>query len=304
MKNNVNTNFAKIVCASPSSRADSFLSDHFGRSRSYFASLIEGGHVTINGRIPKKSDSVKPGDEIVVSFPVEPAPDITPKEMDFDVLVDNRRYAIINKPAGVTVHPAPGHYDDSLVNGLLHRFNIEDDPDGFRPGIVHRLDKDTSGLLLIAKDRDAREALSALFSSREIKKYYMALASGKPKFTFTSIDAPIARDRLHRKRMCVDPSGRNAKTDVTVKEVFKNAFLADILLHTGRTHQIRVHMKHIKHPLLGDELYGGKGCAALFHRQALHAYRIAFSDPFTGEDVDISIPLPEDMLSLIKRIDR
>jgi 23S rRNA pseudouridine1911/1915/1917 synthase len=157
---------------------------------------------------------------------------------------------------------------------------------------VHRLDKDTSGLLIVAKDQQARERLSRLFHDRKVEKYYMAVACGVPKFTQTTVEAPIGRDKKHRQRMAVTMDGRAARTAVTVRQQFQNTFLADIQLFTGRTHQIRVHMKHLGHPLAGDLLYGG---AKLFDRQALHAYRLAFADPFTGENVDVSIDLPEEM---------
>lgn len=302
MGQKVNGETEFITAESPASRLDSFLAAHYGQSRSYFAALIEDGHISVNGAAPKKSDKVKTGDRISVTFPPEVLPDISPREMQFDIVYETLRYAIINKPAGVTVHPAPGHYNDSLVNGLLHRFAIADESPDFRPGIVHRLDKDTSGLLIVAKDRRAREVLSSLFSARNIKKKYTAVAWGMAKFKSITVDEPIGRDKIHRKRMCVSPEGRPAKTDITVMEQYKNAFLADILLHTGRTHQIRVHMKHLNHPLLGDELYGGKACAALLHRQALHASAVEFIDPFNDQCVKVEIPLPDSIAELLKKL--
>ncbi|MDR2870816.1 MAG: RluA family pseudouridine synthase [Deferribacteraceae bacterium] len=281
------------------SRTDNFLSMQTGKSRSQIAALIDAGLVLVNGKPARKAATVKLGDVFELSILPEPIPDISPREMPLDIIYNGKRYAIINKPAGIAVHPAPGHYDDSLVNGLLHAFQIEDNEAGFRPGIVHRLDKDTSGLLIIAKDRDAREIFSKLFQDRQIEKYYMAIAGGTPTFKETIIEAAIARDKKHRQRMAVSEDGRAAKTKVHVEKILKNAFLADIQLFTGRTHQIRVHMKHIKHPLAGDTLYGGK---IDFPRQALHAYKLCFIDPFTEEKVEYSAALPKDMEELIERL--
>ncbi len=285
-------------------RADTFLSEKLGQSRSYVANLIEGGHVLINGEVPRKSASVKRGDAIHVVLPKEALPDITPKEIPFDIIIDTQRYAIINKPAGIAVHPAPGHYGDSLVNGLLHAFKIDDEEGAFRPGIVHRLDKDTSGLLIVAKDRQAREILSRMFHDRLIDKYYLAIASGVPRFKNTFVDAPIGRDKKHRQRMAVCENGRAARTEITVKEQYSGAFLADIRLYSGRTHQIRVHMKHLGHPLLGDTLYGGTREAALFGRQALHAYKLEFNDPFTDSKISAGAELPADMAELREKLNK
>ncbi|GAB7141035.1 RluA family pseudouridine synthase [Deferribacterales bacterium RsTz2092] len=286
-------------------RVDSFLAVKTGKSRSYISQLIKGGYVLLRGVPPRKSDVVANGDTFELTFPPEPDIDLTPREIPFDIIYDSPRYAVINKPAGVVVQPAPGHLNDSLVNGLLYAFNITDDmgdkKGGFRPGIVHRLDKDTSGLMLVAKDRDSREILSKLFHDRLINKYYVAIAMGKPRFQEMLINEPIARDKIHRQRMCIDTGGRTAKTGVKVSKLFVNSFMADIRLYTGRTHQIRIHFKHIGHPLLGDSLYGGASAARLFHRQALHSYKIEFVDPFAGKPVSYTAPLPEDMQELITR---
>ena len=292
----------EFTADSGAKRIDAFLSERLGQSRSYIAALITEGHILVNGKAPRKSDSVKAGDLFKVVFAEEKAPDITPKEIQFDIITDNSRYAVINKPAGIAVHPAPGHYDDSLVNGLLHAFKIDDEEGAFRPGIVHRLDKNTSGLLIVAKDRQARETLSRMFHDRLINKYYLAIASGVPRFKHTFIDFPIGRDERHRQRMAVRENGRPARTEIAVKEQYKNAFLADIRLYSGRTHQIRVHMKHIGHPLLGDTLYGGTRETAFFSRQALHAYKLEFTDPFSGEEVCVSAGLPEDMAELLAKL--
>lgn len=294
-----------LTASTASKRADIYLASVYDASRSYFTRLLEEGLILVNGQKPKKSQDIKEGDSITVTFPKEELPDLSPKEMSINVLFETDRYAVIDKPAGVAVHPAPGHYDDSLVNGLLHKFSIDDEDAGYRPGIVHRLDKDTSGLLIIAKDRKCREVISTMFQNRQIDKYYKAVCFGVPRFRSIIIETEIARDSIHRKRMqVVKEGGKHAKTQVKVAEIFskKKAFLADIKLFTGRTHQIRVHMAYLKHPLLGDELYGSKTCSNIFHRQALHAARLQFTDPFTSANIDISSPLPEDITLLIKSL--
>ncbi|MDR0453734.1 MAG: RluA family pseudouridine synthase [Deferribacteraceae bacterium] len=292
----------EFTADSEAKRVDAFLSAFLGLSRSYAAILISEGHILMNGKSPRKSDGVKAGDSFKVVFPKEKIPDITPKEIPFDIIFDTARYAVINKPAGIAVHPAPGHYDDSLVNGLLHAFNINDEEGAFRPGIVHRLDKDTSGLLVVAKDRQARETLSRLFRDRQMNKYYMAVASGIPRFVHTVVDTPIGRDRKNRQRMAVCEDGRPARTGITVKEQYKNAFLAEISLYSGRTHQIRVHLKHIGHPLLGDSVYGGTRETAFFVRQALHAHKLEFTDPFSDKEISVRAKLPEDMAELLAKL--
>ena len=289
----------EFTADSEAKRVDVFLSDKFKQSRSYFANLISDGRVLMNGKQPRKSDGVRTGYTFSVEFPKEKMPDITPKEIPFEITFDSARYAIINKPAGITVHPSPGHYEDSLINGLLYAFNINDDKEAFRPGIVHRLDKDSSGLLVVAKDRQARETLSRLFHDRLIDKYYLAIACGAARQKRLLIDAPIGRDKKNRQRMAVCEGGRPARTEITVVEQYKTAFLADIRIYSGRTHQIRTHLKYIGHPLLGDKLYGGnRGTGDLISRQALHAYKLEFVDPFTKEKISVSAELPKDMAEL------
>lgn len=270
-----------------------------GAARTIISDLISAGLFFVNGRVPKKSDKIKTGDVIEVHFQPEKMPDLTPKNIPFDIVIDMPFYAVIDKPAGLTVHPAPGHYDDTLVNALLFAFNIDDSENGVRPGIVHRLDKDTSGLLVVAKNAAARGKLSRLFGDRLIEKKYLAICKGSPKFDEKRVEAPLGRDTVNRKRMAVRASGgKEAVSVFRVLERYNGAFLAEVSIYTGRTHQIRVHATYIGHPIIGDVIYGGKGLFG-FGRQALHSHKIAFNDPDTGERISASSNLPQDMLDLI-----
>lgn len=282
-------------------RADTCGARLSGATRCLISSLIEDGFFFINGKIPKKSDKVKIGDKIEIRFQPEKLPDLTPKEIDFKILLNTDNFAIIDKPANLTVHPAPGHYDNTLVNGLLYAFNIKDNDNGFRPGIVHRLDKDTSGLLIIAKNSDARSKLSQIFSDRKITKKYLAICRGIPRFQEKTINSPIGRDKYNRKKMSINENGRQALSIFRVKEIYKNAFLAEVEILTGRTHQIRVHASSIGHSLIGDTLYGGKDNFN-FGRQALHSYYLKFTEPFENKLISITSEMPTDMVNLIDRL--
>jgi 23S rRNA pseudouridine1911/1915/1917 synthase len=281
-------------------RADAALAEKLKISRSYAAALIEGGYILVDGKTIKKSGHINLGALISVEFPQEEAPNLTPKDVPFDILLNEPNYAVINKPSGIPVHPGAAHFNDTLVNGLLFKLQINDEAAGVRPGVVHRLDKDTSGLMIVTKNREAREVFSKLFSERRIDKYYLCIAHGKIKERELVIDAPIGRDKIHRKRMGIFPDGRASRSEVKVLKEYDRGFLAEVKLCTGRTHQIRVHFKHIKHPLMGDELYGGK--RDYISRQALHSYRLIFTDPFSHKQVDISADIPVDMKELLEKL--
>ncbi len=226
--------------------------------------------------------------------------DLTPKEIPLDVIYDSKWYAVINKPSGLVVHPAPGNNSDTLVNGLLAKFNIDDD-EMVRPGIVHRLDKDTSGLLIVAKNRDVRQKISELFQQREVKKIYIAVCLGNPSKDFYHVDNNIGRSHIDRKKMSVvSEGGKRAISDVKVLSKGKELFLASVRIYTGRTHQIRVHMAHLGYPIVGDSLYGGNNVMKFgIDRQALHAYYISFFDPFLNRNVSFTAPLPSDICDII-----
>lgn len=270
-------------------------------SRSLISNLFDKDLIKLNGQIVKKSTKVKSGDTISIIFPPEELPDLTPKNIPFEILLDKENYAVINKPAGLTVHPAPGNYSDTLVNALLYTFTIEDEDNDFRPGIVHRLDKDTSGIMIIAKNAKYRMKLSELFSNRNVRKIYTAICMGRPDFVEKTIIAPIGRDKYNRQKMAVTENGKYAKSIFTVKEKYKSSFLAEVEIFTGRTHQIRVHASSMKHSLVGDILYGGKEMYG-FNRQALHSSYIEFCDPDTNELIKITSQMPKDMVELREKL--
>lgn len=282
-------------------RADAACARLSGKSRSYILSLFENNLVLINNKVAKKSAKLKAGDIIHLTFPDEKQIDLTPKNIPFDIVYNNDNFAVINKPAGLTVHPAPGNFDNTLVNALLYTFKIEDEDNDFRPGIVHRLDKDTSGLMIIAKNTDYRMKLSKLFSERAVTKKYLAICCGVPNFIEKTIEAPIARDKYNRQKMAVNNDGKYAKSHFKVIEKYKKAFLAEVTIFTGRTHQIRVHAASMGHALAGDILYGGKPLYD-FKRQALHSYFLEFISPDTNQILTLSLQLPKDMVTLQEQL--
>lgn len=282
-------------------RADAACARLSGKSRSYILSLFEENLILINNKIAKKSTKLKAGDKIFITFKEEPQIDLTPKNISFDIVYDNENFAVINKPAGLVVHPAPGNFDNTLVNALLYTFTIEDDNDDFRPGIVHRLDKDTSGLMIIAKNSEYKMLLSEIFLSRNITKKYLALCHGTPSFLEKTVELPIGRDKYNRQKMAVRDDGRYAKSHFKVLEKYKKSFLAEVTIFTGRTHQIRVHASNMGYPLVGDTLYGGKNIYG-FSRQALHSYFLEFIPPKSNDLLSLSLQLPKDMVELKEKL--
>jgi 23S rRNA pseudouridine1911/1915/1917 synthase len=269
-------------------------------SRSYLQQLLETGLVTLNGRVcTKVSQKVKAGDNI--SLELRPTPQsqaFKPEAVEFGVAYEDKHLLVVNKPAGLVVHPAPGNWSGTLLNGLLAH-----DPCFLlvpRAGIVHRLDKDTSGLMVVAKTREVMDALVQAIAAREVSRQYLALAHGPwtgPRQR--TVDAPIGRDPRNRLRMAVvdlaSQSGKTARTDVELQASDAQCSYVRCILHTGRTHQIRVHMASIGHPLVADAVYGGSPRYGL-ERQALHATRLAFLHPVSGEAMQFDAPLAPDML--------
>ncbi|MGE5236554.1 MAG: RluA family pseudouridine synthase [Acidobacteriota bacterium] len=293
-------------------RLDRFLagSGH-GWSRSQVARWIEGGHVTRNGRPSKAAQLVAVGDVIVVAPPPPTASDVVPQEIPLDVLFEDAHIIVVNKPPGLVIHPAAGNPDGTLVNALLaHCRDLSGVGGVERPGIVHRLDKDTSGVLIAAKTDLAHRALSLSFRWRTTDKRYLAVVFGSPKADEGIVDAPIARHPSERKRMAVVEGGRAARTLWQVRERFDGVTLLECRLVTGRTHQVRVHMAHVGHALVGDPLYAGRQWRNLgnqelaarcrdFPRQALHAWRLSITHPATGEPMTFEAPLPADLQELL-----
>ena len=281
-------------------RLDLLVAAHLGSSRTFAATLIAGGRVAVNGRAQRASYRGELGDRVVVDVPPPPGREVTPEAIPLDVVYEDDDLLVVNKPAGMVVHPAPGNWTGTLVNALLGRGGALSGEGGAeRAGIVHRLDKDTSGLLLVAKTERAHRVLGAALAARRIVRRYAVLAWGHLDGDRATVDAPLARDPRDRKRMAIVSSGKPARTDFVRLARFDAADLLRAHLHTGRTHQIRVHLASIGHPVVGDDTYGGGGARRLValppRRQFLHAARLVFTHPVTGAAVDLRAPLPADL---------
>jgi 23S rRNA pseudouridine1911/1915/1917 synthase len=277
-------------------------------SRSLLAKWIGEGHVTVDGRMAMKpSHRVAVGEEIELEVPPPAASALQPQELALDVIYEDADLVVVDKPAGLVVHPAAGHPDRTLVNALLFRVKDLSGVGGeLRPGIVHRLDKDTSGVMIIAKNDTAHRKLTGAWNSEEVRKEYLAIVYGAPAERSGTIEAPIGRDPRNRKRMAVVAGGRQAITEYEVVERFRYVSLVRCRLRTGRTHQIRVHMKHLGHPIVGDPLYSGPQWRGIpdkkaqkvlssLTRQALHAWKITVNHPRTGNRLTFESPLADDL---------
>jgi 23S rRNA pseudouridine1911/1915/1917 synthase len=288
-------------------------------SRTHLQRLIRDGNVTVNGKIAKQpSYALRDGDEINLTLPPpRPLDTIVPENTVLDILHEDKHLIVLNKPAGMLVHPANGVYTSTLVNALLaHCTDLSGIGGVERPGIVHRLDKDTSGILVVAKTDVAHRKLSAQFERHSITRQYVAVVCGIPAKTTGTIDAQIARSRRDRRRMTtVENHGRHAVTHYEVLERYPQFALVQLTLETGRLHQIRVHLQHIGHPVAGDAIYGGerralndadtavlKHALAQLKRQALHARLLGFEHPDTGESLTFSAPMPKDMQQVVKAL--
>ena len=289
----------------PHERLDTFLRAQFSTlSRGAIQRLIQQGDVRVAGKPVKASHLPRAGEKIEIHWPDAKPATAQPQEMPLDVLFEDDDLLVLNKPPGMVVHPSAGHEESTLVNALLHHCAGQLSGIGgvARPGIVHRLDKETSGCLVIAKNDPTHLALSTQFAGREVRKIYHAIVCGRVTPEQGDIRAAIARHPTHRKRMAVtDGSGREAWTSYTVIERLREATLVEAVLHTGRTHQIRVHFKHLGFPVAGDATYGNrqnKRVAELTGytapRQMLHAHKLAFKDPRTGKKMSFEAPWPED----------
>ena len=278
-------------------RLDRFLAEALTAfSRSRLQALIRDGFVKVNGKPTRPRAVVRRSDSIEWREPEITKIDAEPEPMDLDILFEDDDLLVINKPAGLVVHPGAGHQQHTLVNALLaHCKNLSGIGGKERPGIVHRLDKETSGALVIAKNDATHRDLAKQFADRAIGKVYLALVAGAPPKSFGTIEAPIARHPVHRKKMSVaQRAGRSARTEYRVVRSSGDASLVECTIHSGRTHQIRVHLHHLGHPVLGDKLYGGKR-AGNFPRQMLHAWKLSFRHPRTGKTMNFTAPVPEDL---------
>jgi 23S rRNA pseudouridine1911/1915/1917 synthase len=296
-------------------RLDKFLADQLGVSRTQSARLIAKGCVVVEGTVARASRTLARGEVVVVAMPErEPPRQLVPADITLRVVYEDDDLAVIDKPAGLVVHPAPGHWDDTLVNALVARGTTLAGGAEGRPGIVHRLDRETSGLIIIAKTDVAHRRLAAMIAARRVARVYAALVWGHLDQSPRSIDAPIGRDLRDRKRMAILPQGRRSRTDAFVITRLASMDLLRLELHSGRTHQIRVHLESIGHPVVGDPVYaaggwkriGGKGrldarkLEALAPRQALHAALLAFRHPISGTPLRLTSPWPPDLWPLLE----
>ena len=287
----------------PEERLDVRLSRETGMTRSRVETLIREGRAQVNGA-PEKKPGRKVSETDAVSCDVPPpvAVEARPEDIPLEILYEDDDLAVVVKPCGMVVHPAAGNEDGTLVNALLfHLKNLSGIGGALRPGIVHRLDKDTSGLLLVAKNDATHAALSDALKARTIHKTYRAVARGAFKEPTGVVEAPIGRSPKDRKKMAIVPDGRYARTEYRVLEPLRGATLVDVNLITGRTHQIRVHFASIGHPLLGDPLYGGKNQPPV-GRLMLHARRIEFTHPTTGQPMVFEAPEPPEFLQEVEKL--
>lgn len=292
-------------------RLDQFLAQMLtAQSRSYLQKLIRQGNILVNGKTKKPSYDVKEGDEIIVTLPTPIPLDVQAEDIPLNIIYEDINLLVINKPAGLVVHPATGHFDHTLVNALVHHCdkNLSGIGGVLRPGIVHRLDRDTSGCIVVAKDDTTHNDLTKQFQERKVNKEYIAIVAGWVKELRGTLSTIIGRHPVHRKRMAVRYDiGKDAITSYEVLERFQKAALLNLKLSTGRTHQIRVHMAHIGHPVLGDEEYGKKKSrleGVEIPRQMLHAYKLGFTHPVRNEWMEFTAPIPQDMEDLLNYLRR
>ncbi|AEM78910.1 RluA family pseudouridine synthase [Thermoanaerobacter wiegelii] len=282
-------------------RIDVFLAAELDYTRSYIKKLIVDELVFVNGKTVKPSYKVKENDEVVVNIPEAEKIDVLPENIPLDILYEDDDIIVINKPQGMVVHPAPGNYSGTLVNALLyHCKNLSGINGILRPGIVHRLDKDTSGVMVVAKNDKAHISLSNQIKERSVFKKYVAIVEGVIKHEEGKIEALIGRHPVDRKKMAVIEDGRYALTLYKVLERFKENTLVEAVIKTGRTHQIRVHMAYIGHPVVGDPVYGFKKQKFKLEGQALHSHVLGFMHPTKGVYMEFEAPLPEYFVRLIE----
>lgn len=281
-------------------RIDSYLADKLSISRSKVQKLIKEDKVQVNGKNINANYLVKANDEIAINDDLNYEITIEPENIPLDVIYEDNDLMVINKESGMVVHPAPGHYTKTLVNALLYRFNISK-TSNMRPGIVHRLDKDTSGLMLVAKNEETHEKLASMIANKEVERHYLAITEGVIKSDTGTIDAPIGRDPNNRQKMQVtDVNAKNAITHFKVLERFKKNTLIECILETGRTHQIRVHLAYIGYPILNDPTYSKGKCSEF--GQMLHSTSIKFKHPRTNEELYFKVEPPQEFKDKLKEL--
>ena len=299
----------RVEISQPKVRLDKFLQEKFPDiSRGTFQRLIQGGNILIDGKTVKNTHHPKAGEKIAITWPIAEPSEAQAEDIPLEVLFEDQCLLVINKPPGIVVHPAAGHTQGTLVNALLHHCAGQLSGVGgvARPGIVHRLDKDTSGCLAVAKHDSAHLGLSAQFTQRKVTKIYQALVCGQPQKKQTIVKAPIARHPIHRKKMAIVKGGRTSHTDFHTLKLLNESAHIEAKLHTGRTHQIRVHLQHLGNPLIGDKVYGGRAARVFSQttgykalRQMLHASELGFTHPTSGKPILVKAPLPADFVDAL-----
>ena len=284
----------------PGTRLDKYVGEKCPElSRTHAQRLIADGYITVNGGVAKVSLKLNVGDRVNISIPPAPPSSLSPEAIPLNIIYEDDDLLVIDKPPGLTIHPAPGHPSHTLVNAILsHLVDLPDD--SLRPGIVHRLDKDTSGVMVVAKNSQAQADLISQFKAHSVVKVYLALVKGHLAPDDGVIEAPIGRDSRNRKRMAVMAEGREARTQYHVIKHIGNYTLLEVRPETGRTHQIRVHLSAIGYPVVGDKVYGVK--SAYLPRQFMHASRLGFKLPSTGKYVEFTSDLPPDLMQALKDI--
>lgn len=303
----MNSHFFTVTEEEQGERLDKYLAGLLSDvSRSYIQKLLKQQQVTVNEQTVKANYIIKENDVIVIHVPEAVEPEIIPENIPLDILYEDEDVLVVNKPKNMVVHPAPGHYSGTLVNAVM--YHCKDNLSGIngilRPGIVHRIDKDTTGSLIICKNDTAHNSLAAQLKEHTIQRKYVAIIHGVLKEDEGMINAPIGRNPNDRMKMAVNyKNGKEAVTHYKVLQRLKNYTLVECVLETGRTHQIRVHMASIQHPLLGDVLYGPAKCPYKLQGQTLHAQILGFTHPVTGAYIEVSAPLPEYFENLLKKLE-
>ena len=294
-----------LVVDKPGTRLDKYVTDNYpGISRTQVQKLIIDGHITVNGNVARPGLKLSAGDRLAISIPPPTPSSLLPEAIPLSIIYEDEDLLVIDKPAGLTVHPAPGHPAHTLANAILsHLASLPDTGDWQRPGIVHRLDRDTSGVILVARNTGAQQNLMDQFKSRSVAKVYLVLVRGRLTPEDGTIEAPIGRDRRHRERMAVvtEDKGREARTRYHVVRYIGRYTLLEVRPETGRTHQIRVHLAAIGFPVVGDEVYGVK--SPHLSRQFVHASRIGFHHPSTGQYLEFESKLPPDLEKALREME-